>query len=72
MVRAKFKCESRTIHEGGSSTLSFRAVTNTSEENQGFWKYTPSGELKIQCAMKETADKFEPGKEYYIDFSPAE
>jgi len=65
MVRAKFKCES--AHENGYAML--RAVYGP--ENEPWSTATPHGELQITIS-NPTAPKFEVGKCYYLDFSPAE
>jgi len=44
----------------------FSCVTDGSEENKQFFKWTPSGSLKVGVY---TQDAFEPGKSYYIDIS---
>jgi hypothetical protein len=41
-------------------------------ENTKFWKATPSGQIALGCINPETANQFELGKEYYIDFHPAD
>ncbi|HEV3118477.1 MAG TPA: hypothetical protein VGY58_15615 [Gemmataceae bacterium] len=46
----------------------FSCVYGGSEENKRFFQYTPSGSLTIGV-YKE--DVFEPGKEYYLDITPA-
>ncbi|MEU1275344.1 hypothetical protein [Streptomyces sp. NPDC005799] len=52
-------------------TFRFNAVYDTSiPEDQRYAKYTPSGELKIQ--VDNPAVSFEPGKQYYLDFTPAD
>jgi hypothetical protein len=71
MTRCKFKVESKTEFVSGVSIL-LRPVTCGSIENEKFYQYTPGGELRLEVVNKETATKFEPGKEYYIDISPAE
>jgi hypothetical protein len=43
-----------------------------SHENTKFWQASPSGQLTIGCANLEAAKQFELGKEYYVDFTPAE
>jgi hypothetical protein len=72
MTRAKFRVQSKTEYHGTGDTVAvqFMAVTSGSPENELFWKYTPSGEIKMQI-KKEVADLFEIGKEYYVDFTPA-
>ncbi len=69
-VRAKFKCSSKTIYEGENKQVTLAPVTGGSEENKEFWKYSPSGEIKMTI-NGPASDLFEPGKEYYIDFTPA-
>lgn len=39
-------------------------------EDQRYARYTPSGELRIQ--VDNPAVSFEPGKQYYLDFTPVE
>lgn len=41
-------------------------------ENTKFWKATPHGSLELGTINAEAARQFELGKEYYIDFMPAE
>jgi hypothetical protein len=72
-VRAKFRCTSVTSYEGGSShrRYTFCAVgADHVPENQRFHKATPSGTLEIY--VDNPAVSFEPGKSYYLDFSPAD
>lgn len=72
-VRAKFKVEKVTRHSGGAVTVELWAVTSGSEENKSFWKYTPSGKLEMNMNAGTTAaDQFEPGQEYYLDFTLAD
>lgn len=51
--------------------LHFCPVYNGSTENKEFFKYTPGGDIAIYTVNVQVADKFEQGKEYYVDFSPA-
>lgn len=41
-------------------------------ENTKFWSATPSGEITLGVIPKPAADFFELGKEYYVDFTPAD
>lgn len=73
-VRAKFKCSSVERFGNGSdgpANYRFVAVTDQSTpENQRYARYTPSGELRIY--VDNPAVSFEAGKDYYLDFTPAE
>lgn len=72
MTRAKFKCESKTIRGAGENRTNdyeFTPVTGTSEENKGFWKWTPSGKLQMSCTNPKV--DFQPGKEYFVDITEA-
>jgi len=72
MTRCKFRCNSVTKTLAVQSPLEyvyqaeFTAVTCGSKENENFFKWTPSGSLKIGVYKN---DIFQPGKEYYIDIS---
>lgn len=71
-VRAKFLC---TSNEAGpdTHTIIMRAVTSSDcEENDRFFRYTPSGELRIAVVAPTTAAKFVVGQAYYLDFTPAD
>jgi hypothetical protein len=76
-VRAKFYCGEKAevgyLPEPANKTTKviLYPVLGESEENKAYWKYTPSGKLEMQMINKEAADVFEVGKEYYIDFTPA-
>lgn len=69
-TRAKFVVQERKeLKDGYQVTLT--AVTNNSDENKEFFKYTPSGKLEMGLMSKDTADQFVPGKEFYLDFTEA-
>jgi hypothetical protein len=75
-VRAKFRCSGITKREHWDKSQAaftydaeFHAVTGGSEENKAFFAATPTGNLKLSTVR---ADLFEPGKDYYLDFTPAE
>jgi hypothetical protein len=40
-------------------------------ENTKFWEASPSGNFTLGCVNPEAVKMFEPGKEYYIDITPA-
>lgn len=71
MVRAKFTCTEKHQTQNGNNIVLAPVVTG-SPENDSFFKYTPGGELKLSVLETGTSDKFEVGKEYYLDFTPAE
>ena len=68
MVRAKVKCYEKS--EGGLLVL--RPVAEGSAENEQFFKWTPSGEIRLGVMNPAALEQFEVGKEYYADFTPAE
>ena len=74
-VRCKFRCVAVNEHEqaGGESnyTVLLEAVTGGSEENERFWRFTPSGRLDFQCLSEAVAAEFVPGSEYFLDISAA-
>lgn len=72
MVRAKFVCESVAKTRYGHHTVRLTPVTGDSEENKKFWKWTPTGSIEFGTINDEAVKQFEPGKEYYVDFTPAE
>jgi hypothetical protein len=75
-VRAKVRCSSKTKNEGFDGTaFRFDAVysNDPSSENKAFTDATPSLSLNMTISDgKPAADQFAEGKEYYLDFSPAE
>lgn len=73
MVRAKFTCVGKNISLSNGKPLStyvFYPVTSGSDENKEFFQYTPSGKIELGTINEKVS--FEIGKEYYLDFSPAE
>lgn len=75
-VRAKFKvlAKKSMLYYNNNEELveiELSAVTQGSKENEAFFKWTPSGNIKLAILPKPTADYFELGKEYYIDFKRA-
>ena len=71
-VKAKFKCESVTRYTGSVEVKMNPVCADEVEENQRFHKYTPCGELKMQITNENLFDSFVPGKNYYVDITPAE
>lgn len=77
MVRAKFECKSITLQQDWRDrskklhTVRLEPVTSDSEENAKFWAATPGGAIELTC-IDPAAAQFELGKQYYVDFTPAE
>ena len=72
-VRAKFRCTSITIFEGESREYSFSPVYGADGSANADWsKWTPNGSLQMTINNPACFDKFETGREYYLDFTPAE
>lgn len=85
-VRAKFyvssvsepKPATKFLGEGKSEQVQaydislFAVTANGSEENKSFFTNTPTGSLTLNTVNEAAAKQFEVGKEYYLDFTPAE
>ena len=71
ITRAKFKVEEVTQSTQGHS-VRLTPVTGGSPENESFFKWTPWGDIKIGTINAEAAANFTPGKQFYVDFTPAE
>lgn len=83
MTRAKFKVlqvvkREQWVNSGstGSHEIGYEIemypVISGSPENEQFYKLTPGGNMKLTVLSEETANQFEIGKEYYVDFTKAE
>lgn len=68
-VRAKFLCTGKV-----DTTVFFHAVYSEEiqSEDGRFTKATPWGELKMNVDNADDAIQFEPGRAYYLDFTPAD
>lgn len=77
-VRAKFKVyaiEASSYGEDGRilKTVKMRPVyADKSPENKEFYKWSPCGELSLGVLNEAASEQFHLGKEYYLDFTPAE
>jgi hypothetical protein len=47
------------------------AVYDGSDENKHYFKWTPNGKITLGILNPDAAAIFEPGKEYYVDFTAA-
>jgi hypothetical protein len=72
MVRAKFVVDRISKTRYGTHEIAMSPVTGGSEENKTFWQYTPSGSISFSCINTAAVEQFEVGKEYYVDFNPAQ
>lgn len=75
MVRAKFVVLSIKRYDrnsGMNAEVEMRPVysSDPKHENKAFWDATPSGQLTM-AIKSDAADYFEPGAEYYLDFTKA-
>ena len=60
---------------GAVTTLKLSPVYangDPNHENSKFWKASPGGSLVLNCVNPEAVKQFEIGKEYYVDFTPAD
>lgn len=69
-VRAKFKVSSIT-DTGDFKTISLQPVVSGSEENKAFFKWTPGGNINLNCCNPAVVEQMTPGKEFYVDFTEA-
>ena len=76
-VRAKFRCDGINKSLSGRDEITTIVLNpvysnDPNSENAQFWKYTPQGRVELGTINIEAAKRFELGKEYYVDFTPAE
>jgi hypothetical protein len=87
-VRAKFRCSTITLMQtylydkdaGQSVPAPARSIVlepvygqgDPAHENTKFWQATPSGRIEMSIVNATAAECFEVGKEYFVDFTPAE
>jgi hypothetical protein len=70
-MRCKVALGSKVNLGDGGFSLGFYAVYAGSEENDKYFKATPSAHFNLQIVNEAVASKFEIGKYYYVDFTPA-
>lgn len=59
---------------GTMTTLKLSPVysSDPNHENKKFWDASPGGQLTLNCVNPAAVEQFKIGKEYYLDFTPAE
>ncbi|MDB5084251.1 MAG: hypothetical protein JWN30_1137 [Bacilli bacterium] len=68
-VRAKFQVTTKDLGETGN--VYFLPANTGSEEKKTSWEAKPAGSIQLFITNPEAFKRFEPGKEYYISFTPA-
>lgn len=71
-VRAKFEVVEKTESNNACFTVKLFPVTGSSPENESFYKYTPAGLIELSTINEDAAAALEVGKQYYVDFTPAD
>ena len=69
--RVKFKVSTVTLY-GYSEDISLYPVVGGSDENESYYKATPSGKVELSITNPNLHGKIKPGMEFYIDFSEAD
>ena len=74
MIRAKFTVQSVTKHAYGGEEVKLCPVygSGDNKSNAEWAKATPSGSLTMTIDNPGAQGKLVPGKEYFLDFTPAE
>ncbi len=75
-VRAKFYVvENKGLESDPEQhNITLQAVTDSDpkSENHTFWKYTPAGQVTLYTINPGAWEQFEIGKQFYVDFTPAD
>ena len=76
-VRAKFQCSSVVPTPSDSpaytcKTVHLHAVYGDGKANESWSKATPNGSLSMTITNPDALSQFVPGKEYFLDFTPAD
>lgn len=71
-IRAKFQCSS-VENYGSQEKVNFHAVYSPDPEDPNYtWsKASPQGSFSITISNPAARGKFEPGKSYFLDITPA-
>lgn len=76
-VRCKFVYQGIETWQGPQGYISrkmrFGVVysSDPNSENKKFWDATPGGLIELTTVNENAVKAFEIGKEYYVDFTPA-
>lgn len=80
-IRAKMLCQSVSRSAAGTEqdgtkryqeTVRLTAVTyGDNDENKTYAQYTPNASVDMTIDNQRALGAFEPGEEYYVDFTPA-
>ena len=68
-IRCKFKCSEVKLTKAGGEVI-LEPVTSGSPENEEYFQFTPYGKLTFGLIKTETAQRFLPEQEYYLDITP--
>ncbi len=71
-MRAKFFVEYVSHLAYGQRMVKMSARYSDSKEDNEFAEATPSGSLEMHISNPGAMNFLEPGKAYYLDFSPAD
>lgn len=77
-VRAKMKCfhvDNLVSGDPNEVAADIRLVPvydDGKTDNASWSKWTPSGEIRLFVTNPGAIAQFEPGKTYYVDFTPAD
>jgi hypothetical protein len=76
-VRAKFRCleirhQFSSSPDHSAATVVLSPVWEQDGVNREWSKATPSGNLEMMITAPEAVNRFELGKCYFVDFTPAE
>jgi hypothetical protein len=76
-VRAKFKVITVTDSYDSErmqrvAQVELQPVMSGSPENEQFYRWTPGGTIKLGTINEVAAKEFVPGREFYVDFTPAD
>ncbi|HSI11770.1 MAG TPA: hypothetical protein VK961_06980 [Chthoniobacter sp.] len=72
MLKAKFICNEVAKNRYQQEVAKLSPVYGSGEENKSFSDATPCGSLELTISNKAAHGFFAPGKEYYLDITPAE